>query len=290
MKPIPIYALYGEDRYPDEADWLHWETITSRSRLYGFRIAPHRHEQFFQILFLRSGNARAAIDGETFDLGPVSLVTVPSLCVHGYDFSEDVDGVVLTFFERDIRNLLTEIPEMGYLFLRASVISAGEDEARELHNAIHGLVLECGSRVPGRSAAIRARITLLLLTILRLGMTTASHDEGRAGRSAQLARAFHALVERRYRETRSVPCYAGELGITPTHLNRVCRQVLGQSALSVIERRIVLEAKRYLQFSTLSVKEIGILLGYPDPAYFSRFFRRAAGYPPSRLRAAVTAK
>jgi len=284
MASIPIYALYGEDRYPDEADWLHWETITSRSRLHGFRIAPHRHEQFFQVLFLRRGHARVSIDGEDLELGPVSVIAVPALSVHGFVFSEDVDGLVLTFFERDIRSLAAEIPQMEGLLLRPFLLQTSESEAAELYNTIRGLVLETDNRAPGRGAAIRARMALLLVGLLRLGHGAAPGERRPAGRAAQLARAFQALVERDYRETRSVPHYAYALGITPTHLNRICRQVLGHSALSVIEHRIVLEAKRYLQFSTLSVKEIGIILGYSDPAYFSRFFQRATGFPPSRFR------
>jgi len=289
MTSIPIYALYGEEDYPDQADWLHWETITSRSRLHGFRIAPHRHEQFFQFLFLRRGRARALIDGEDRDLGPVSVVAVPALSVHGFLFSEDVDGVVLTFFERDVRTLAAEIPQMEEWLLRPFIVQMNEEDASALHNTIRGLISEADSRRPGRAAAIRAQITLLLVSLLRLGMAAASHDQSQLGRAAQLARAFLALVEREFRETRAIPHYAHALGITPTHLNRVCRQVLGRPALSVIERRIVLEAKRYLQFSTLSIKEIGIVLGYPDPAYFSRFFQRATGYAPSRFRAPNTA-
>ncbi|WP_309082979.1 helix-turn-helix domain-containing protein [Chelativorans sp.] len=286
MNFIPIYALYGEERYPEEADWLHWETITSRSRLYGFRIAPHRHEQFFQILLLRKGRAQALIDGESFQLAPLSVVAVPPLCVHGYEFSEDVEGIVLTLFEREVRGLLADAPEVGDALLRPSVTTAREEEdgAAELHNAIRGLIREADRPAPGRSAALRARILLVLLSVFRLGAGEAPRQTDGMGRAGQLARAFQALVERDYRDTRSVPHYARELGVTPTHLNRVCRQVLGRSALSLIERRIILEAKRYLQFSTLSVKEIGILLGYPDPAYFSRFFLKAAGVPPSRFR------
>ena len=50
MASIPVYALYGEDSGQFANDWLHWETIQSRSRLYGYEIAPHRHEQLFQVL------------------------------------------------------------------------------------------------------------------------------------------------------------------------------------------------------------------------------------------------
>ena len=56
------------------------------------------------------------------------------------------------------------------------------------------------------------------------------------------------------------------------------------SALKVIESRVLLEAKRYLTFSSLSVKEIAALLGYADAGYFNRMFRREIGTAPGKFR------
>ena len=78
---------------------------------------------------------------------------------------------------------------------------------------------------------------------------------------------------------------AATLGITPTQLNRVCHQVLGHSALGVLHGRLVLEAQRDLAYTTLSVKQIALGLGFADAAYFSRFFLRQTGHTPSAWRA-----
>ena len=83
-------------------DWLHWETIQSRSRLHDYRIAPHRHEQFFQVLYLQGGIARVTLDDIVHDLVPPALAVVPALTVHGYAFSNNVEGIVVTVMERDL--------------------------------------------------------------------------------------------------------------------------------------------------------------------------------------------
>ncbi len=70
MSTIPTYALYGEQGYDSSPDWLHWETVLSRSRLHGFRIAPHRHEQFFQILHLTGGLSTDHITRGLANLNP----------------------------------------------------------------------------------------------------------------------------------------------------------------------------------------------------------------------------
>ena len=77
MNRIPVYALYGEQVAKE--DWLHWETIQSRSRLHGYRIAPHRHEQFFQVLHLTHGWAGVTLDDGRFDISGQGVVVVPAL-------------------------------------------------------------------------------------------------------------------------------------------------------------------------------------------------------------------
>jgi AraC family transcriptional activator of pobA len=96
---------------------------------------------------------------------------------------------------------------------------------------------------------------------------------------------FRALVDRHYRQQPALSVLAAELGITPTQLNRVCHQVLGHSALGVLHGRLVLEAQRDLAYTTLSVKQIGLGLGFADAGYFSRFFLRQTGHTPSAWRA-----
>jgi AraC family transcriptional activator of pobA len=271
MNLIPTYALYGEQ--DSQQDWLHWETIPARSRLHGFRIAPHRHEHLLQLLSLTGGTARVDLDGTLFELEPGSLVLVPAMVVHGYDFSANVDGVVLTLFESDVRAL-------DFSFDQPAVIAGGTGPMRA---AIAGLLHEADNPGERHDLAMRTHLSLLLLSLHR-GQRQAVAGETQAGRMRLHAAAFRQSVDRNFRHTRRIADYADEIGVSPTHLNRICRQVLGASALSVIEKRIALEARRQLLFSTLSIQQIGAELGYEDPAYFTRFITRMLGMPPATFR------
>ncbi len=284
METIPTFALYGESQNRNES-FLHWETITSRSRLYGFHIAPHRHENLFQILFLNSGNASLEIDGSGYRLSGPALVAVPPLTVHGYRFSEDVTGLVLTFYDRDIRAVASEIPEMSEFFDKPRVLSQLEygGTGQALAHDIDRIAHEADRQAPGYIAGLRAHLTLLLLAIWRAGRT-GSTGYSADNRAQTLARTYQMLVDQDFRTTRTLDDYAGRLGISATHLNRICRRIFGTTALTVVERRIMLEARRYLQFSRLSIKEIALLLGYDDPAYFTRAFTRHAGVSPTQFR------
>jgi len=81
--------------------------------------------------------------------------------------------------------------------------------------------------------------------------------------------------------------YAETLSVTPDHLSRSCRAVLGQSALDLLNERRMLEARRLLAYTSQSVAEVAQQLGYDDPAYFSKFFQRSTGNAPSAYRALV---
>jgi AraC family transcriptional activator of pobA len=65
---LPSFQLYGEPDRPMEAERLHVETISSRSRLHDWEIRPHRHEAMFQILHIASGRAEAQVDGQAWPL------------------------------------------------------------------------------------------------------------------------------------------------------------------------------------------------------------------------------
>lgn len=88
---------------------------------------------------------------------------------------------------------------------------------------------------------------------------------------------FQALLEERFRDWHQVQDYADALAVTPGHLNQQVKQASGLSAKAHIQERLMLEARRAAYFSAQSLKEIAYDLGFDDPAYFSRLFKRCSG-------------
>jgi len=99
-------------------------------------------------------------------------------------------------------------------------------------------------------------------------------------------RAFERLVRLRLREHLRISDYAAELGLSPDHLGRICRAMTGLSAAAFVEARLMQEARRQLAYTRNPISQVAFDLGYADPAYFSRSFRRAQGTSPSAYRAA----
>jgi AraC-like DNA-binding protein len=100
----------------------------------------------------------------------------------------------------------------------------------------------------------------------------------------ELARKFSQLVEQNYRTIHSVADYASMLNLTPKNLNRKIVTEKQIAPNTIIKNRIILQAKRLLVNTTLSIKEIAVYLGYEDYSYFVRFFKSQTGSSPLTFR------
>ncbi len=81
--------------------------------------------------------------------------------------------------------------------------------------------------------------------------------------------------------------YAKELGVSQNYLNDTVKSVTGKSAGQLIHNQVLKQAKMCLSHSNLDIAEIGYRLGFEDPSYFSRFFKKHSGYSPSVFRKTI---
>ncbi|GCL65676.1 helix-turn-helix domain-containing protein [Pseudaquabacterium pictum] len=289
---LPTYALYGEAGRTQATDWLHCERIAERSQRHDWEIRPHRHAALLQILHIHRGTAQAWLDGRTQPLAGPCVLLLPALVPHGFVFAPDIDGTVVTVLEQHLARLLAGTPALAAQLGQARLCQLDDSapEAAALQAAVAQLRGEFGATGAWRELALDAALLQLVVQLGRL--LPAQDGDGadaaptRAGaRALDHVRRLRTLVEARFRQQPGLAALAAQLGITPTQLNRVCHQVLGHSALGVLHGRLVLEAQRDLAYTTLSVKQIALGLGFADAGYFSRFFLRQTGHTPSAWRA-----
>lgn len=284
---VPTYALYGESTSSLLPESLHCESIPQRSRLYDWEIKPHRHEFFMQILYLRGGTADILFGDRLSRVQGPCLLYVPPGLVHGFRFSQDVDGAVMTAVGQ--RHLDTLAPQGQALLDRlgqAHHLPLPPDRGTTVMLAatLEQLLAEFDTHDPWRTASLDTLLRLVLIRLVRELDAASAPALDALSRAASHVQRFQSLLQQSFREERDIAHYASRLGITPTQLNRVCRAQLNQSALGVINHRLLIEAKRDLAYSSLSVKEIALTLGFSDPAYFSRFFTKQARLSPTAFR------
>ncbi|HEY8331262.1 MAG TPA: helix-turn-helix domain-containing protein, partial [Pseudomonas sp.] len=133
-----------------------------------------------------------------------------------------------------------------------------------------------------------AGLSLLLALLVQISRLAQPADAPRPGqgRRAILLEQFRELVNRQFRQHWPLELYAERLGISAAQLGRICREELGESAMGLINARLMREAQRQLAYTELEIKQIAHALGFRDTSYFSRYFRKQAGIKPSEFRAA----
>lgn len=281
---IPIYSL-SEYLPPEHAACSIFvgrieESLARRPS----RARVHRHDHFE--LFWLEGAGAHFNDFQEYRLTGRSLVLVTPGQVHGWPRWQGLRGTMVGF-QGGFCGDGNASPLIDLLDAkRTPVLRAGRDDARQLDRWMTLLAQECDARRPDWVNVARHVVPLVLLWRRRMLGKNAS-DGASSRRASELMRGFSAALEREISAAKTVADYARMVGVTPGHLNDTVRAHTGRSAGEVIRERVVLEARRLLLHSTLSVGEIAYQLGFEDPSYFARFFRRATRRAPREFRDAI---
>lgn len=282
---IPTYKLYGEAREWPTPELLHHESIAERSLIHNWVIRPHRHNDLFQLLYIRRGGARIMLDGREEEAVLPCLLVMPPMCVHGFEFSEDIDGHVVTLPDFAMERFFNAATGLRNHFENPHILaSLPAADVDYLDAVFEQMREEFLSSRPARLLALEASLGLILVRTVRLLAGDDINIDAVTDISVRHLRKFHELIAGNYRRGWSVEDYASSLGITATRLNSICRRHANRTALQLVHDRVILEAKRNLVYTAMTISEIAYSLGFADPAYFSRFFTRMTGLSPSAFR------
>jgi AraC family transcriptional regulator, transcriptional activator of pobA len=287
MKPTSTAAAVPTvDFYGDATEWptsalLHCEPLIERTRLHAFRIRPHRHNSLLQLFWLAGGTGTGRFDGERYALSAPCVIVVPERCVHEFEWAQDCDGAVLSLASALVLELGRQIDAPAGMFTAPAVLDA-TDERTWVDSLFARIQEEYLHARPWQDAALESLAKALAIRVAR-GRVDARRDE-HASRARIHYERFTKLLERHYRSGWSVLDYARALGMTPTHLNAICRRQSGASALRVIHDRVLLAARRELIYTERSIADVAAGLGFTEPSYFTRFFKRRMRITPKQYR------
>lgn len=228
------------------------------------------------IVFAR-GQGRITVSGLTSGYGPNNLIFVPAGTMYGFDLGPTVFGHMLALPAA----MAAEWPDTP-LHLRLREVAA----QRELQSLLDGLERELTATRPHHLRAAHYHAGLLSVFVARqIAAQPADPARDRADTSAaRLVAAYTGLVAQGFRSDQGVAAYAAQLGVTPTHLTRCCRQTCGRSALALLTDRRHYEACVLLRDTATPVQQIAATTGFHSAAYFSRAFLARTGTSPSAFR------
>ena len=285
---IPRFALYGEAATPGQ-EMLHIEDVQSRSRLYHWEIEPHVHQGLYQILWLQGGSAEVVLDEWRASVSGPAAIVVPPGVVHGFVFAPETDGLVLTLSARFL--VEGDFQAVGdafrALFSAPGILHFSSDDGEAQRLSVQLAELAAEFALPGSADAPVVQ-WLARAAVWRLARASAQGQrEGSDAHPHQaLFTRFLLLVEQHFLEHWPMERYASHLGLSTQRLNRLTRAGSGRSALELVHERLMREACRRLVYIAAPAASLALELGFEDPAYFSRFFKRRTGLSPQRWREA----
>ena len=242
---------------------------------------------FYNIFLIWAGKASISIDFQTKILeGPALFFTGPGQ-VFSILSEQQIEGTRIAFNQAFYceETFNHQIGCNGFLFndlIDSAVIPLNKRESSEIQEIISLLQKNMSLAVLVKEELVRSYLKAILITAINVKKRKFSTGP-RKERVHDELRSFNLLVERHFKDWHQVNKYAQQLNISPRALSRRLARY-GKRPSEVIAQRLLTEAKRLLLFSEMSGKEICFELGFSDPAYFTRFFKKHMDISPSGYR------
>jgi len=248
-----------------------------------------QYAQYLKVLYLPAGYT-LTVDFRQFVTKKNSLFFINSNQYLQVE-KAGAPGGIFIYYNRDFYCIQIHDEEVacdGLLFnniygMPMTVLPAAED--KYIADAMENIIREISGQESSREEMIRTYLKQMIIRATRVWKQQQLKELKTApSGNIEFFRNFSRLVEIHFRDKHSVTDYADLLAIAPKTLSKKFNRLRLTQPNDIIKDRILLEAKRLLAYSSLSIKEIAYHLGYDDPAYFNRLFSNKLGYTPATFR------
>lgn len=250
----------------------------------------HVHD-FYEILWFQSEGGKHTVDFKEYDVHENMIFFLTPGQTHFFDGVTPHRGVIIKL----CTDFLHDEGDTDNLFLKYNVLNAfdqspfftispeGVPHLQDLFRHLEEEWKKTGERV--HDEMLRTLTKLFLLTAQRYGSRENTVPLSLSNRRHYTYIEFKKNVELYFRQLHTVKEYADLMSLSAKTLSQCVTECSGKSPLTIVNERVILEAKRLLRFTDMMIKEIAFSLGYDDPSYFVKFFKRQTGYLPADFRA-----
>jgi AraC family transcriptional regulator, 4-hydroxyphenylacetate 3-monooxygenase operon regulatory protein len=263
---------------------IRYDALEELSVIFGHNMPVHRHAQFVQIHYIADGDVDFHIDDKVYQVKAPCCFVTPAASPHSFRIDDNATGHVLTVHQSIVRQLLhdglqqemgnEQISAMGIEF--ASLASQEHQQWRLILLTFEHLASEWNANKIAKQLSLESLIRLLIIQIVGLHPAKPTKEQVN-NHDVIIFNRFSDLIEEHYKAHWLLPRYLGVMGISDTRLNLICQRIAKHSPKKLIHNRLLLEIKRMLAFTKISINDICYQTGFSDPAYFSRFFKKNTG-------------
>lgn len=237
-------------------------------------------KDFFEIVWLKNEDALHALKDTNLDAKGDWIYLIPPYRVHQLN-KAGKNGELISFkrdmLEEEDKEFLLDLFKIFNVQGEFSCLRLNETAAVELSEIFNLLEKEYANH---NMTMVKALLKVFLLKLIQVK----EHDFTSQDIHQKRVYEFLMLLESNYQQVRNTDFYAGKLGISSKRLNQILKDKLDKTGMQLIHDRIILEAKRSIIHSEITIKEIAYELGFSDRPYFSRFFKKQTGQTPEEFQ------
>ncbi len=250
---------------------------------------PHSHS-FYQIIWFKNNQGNHAIDFESYDIKKDRIFFIAKNQVHYFEKRADYCGYLIHFNESFLLHNETDIN----FFLTYSIFNNNNEPyfqtPKILEKKLERYLAQMKDEVENTNEFGNSHILSNLLKSMLLVIEREKRKNYKVAQKPDNSTylKFRDLLENNFQRNWSVTAFAKELSISTKTLNSIVKSETGTTVSRTISERIILEAKRQLTHSNSYIHQIAYDLGFNDPYYFTKFFKKHVNCSPAAFRSSIS--
>lgn len=284
---LPLYRLDETEKSDIQFELLDMTDFFASNGNHPFEAHLHG---FYQILWFKKGCGTHSVDFKEYSVHDNSMFFISPGQIHFFDKKNRPEGIILHFNE----SFLSDEGTSENVFLKYNVFNAfdmepyfhiSETDAQRLDFIVRNMDYETANvDLFAHRDYLKYLVKLFLIEVQRAGRRGTGNTLCVNSSSNRTFIRFRQMLEHHYKQMHTVKEYANHLNVSVKTLTNSVYESSRSTPLKIINDRIILEAKRQLFYSDLKIKEIAFSLGFEDPSYFVKFFKRQTGTLPAEFR------
>ncbi|MEK3890537.1 AraC family transcriptional regulator [Bacillus sp. FSL K6-3431] len=293
-----ITTEYQSSEYMDTDEFPFW---IQRCYHDASNVPPAHSHEFIELVFVVQGHAKHIFEGQSYQIKTNDVFIINPGEIHTFQIEQGVKFEIINclFLPSLIHDsLLKELgvsQSMDYFYIHPfldkserfyHLINLGENNSSRFHSLLEGMMYEYNKESACYSTLIRLQLVELLIILSRIYNEKKMNinHAGKENESQILVQRIYGYLTRNFDQKISIPTLCHLFNISARHLNRLFKQETGRTVVEVLHSIRIGKAKQYLLESDDKVINVAIKVGYDDPAFFSRLFRRMVGCSPGKYK------